>query len=176
MKRFSKKIITKDESTSIKAWTEDSGSIKQYMWGLTDDKIAKKHSESLFSLFDKYSSNVKQNIYLYRGMAIPDDLFSFMNYDKLSKGSLYTPDDKAISSFSKSKRIAYDFALDSEHQNKVVLKIESNSTEMIDITDISTVAKEEEIILTKNIWYNVRHIKKINNGGATWMLIILKKI
>ena len=87
------------------------------MWGLTDDVVAKKHSENLFGLFGKYNKT------LYRGMAIDDDLFQAMGYHLLKKGSLYTPDDKAISSFSVSKKIAYDFAMDGEHKNKVILQI-----------------------------------------------------
>ena len=175
MKTFKIENITKDEINSIKEWTEDSSVIKQYMWGLTDNVVAKKHSENLFGLFDKYSSNVKNNKILYRGMAIPDDLFQAMGYNLLKKGSSYTPDDKAISSFSVSKKIAYDFAIDGEHKNKVILKIKSHNQDMLDITNISTVAKEEETILTKNIWYNVKHIKKRTVGGVKWLLIILQK-
>ncbi len=172
---FTEKIITEKEKKSITAWTDDSSSIKNFMWGISDDKVAKEHSDTLFSLFDKYSSNVKKGKILYRGMAVPDDLFKFMGYDKLVKGSDYTPDDKAISSFSTSKKVAYDFAFDGEHKQKVIIKIKSHNADMFDITDISSVAKEEETILTKSIWYNVTHIRKSEYGGVKWMLIVLKK-
>ena len=118
---------------------------------------------------------MKANTTLYRGMAIHDDLFNAMGYSNLVKGSVYTPDNKAISSFSASNRIAYEFAKDSEHTNKIVLKIESHGADMFDITNISTVAKEEETILTRNIWYTVKHIKNYTDGGAKWLLITLQK-
>jgi len=175
MKKFSDKTITHQEKKSITAWTDDSSSIKHFMWGISDDKVSKEHSETLFGLFNKYSSNVKTGKILYRGMAVPNNLFEFMGYDKLVKGSDYTPDNKAISSFSSSKKVAYDFAFDGEHKQKVIIKIKSHNEDMLDITSVSSAAKEEETILTKNIWYNIVHIRKSEYGGVKWMLIVLKK-
>jgi len=172
---FSEKIITKIEKSIIEKWTENSSEYKKIMWGISDNKDIKKEVDILFSLFEKYDSNVKKEINLYRGISVDTNIFKSMGYDKLKKGSLYTPDDKAITSFTKSKRIAYDFAFDGAFENKVILKITSHSENMLDISNVSTVAQEEETILTKNVWYNVKQIKKITNGGAKWLLIILQK-
>lgn len=145
------------------------------MWGLSDDKKAKKQADILFGLFDKYESNLKKGTKLYRGMSVPDEIFMQMGYDRLRKGDKYTPDDKAIASFSKLKKVAYDFALDGEHKNKVILKIVSDNKSLIDISKLSIEQEEKEVLLSKNIWYNISHIKKYNTGGIKWMLIILKK-
>ncbi len=175
-KVFNKNSIEQYEREAIERWTEDSSEIKKVMWGISDNKDAKNDAEVMFALFEKYESNVKDGLTLYRGMSIPKEIFTSMGYDKLVAGSSYTPDDKAISSFTKSKRIAYDFAVDGEFEDKVIIKVVAHKENMLDISSISTVAEEEETILTKNIWYNIRQIKRIIRGGARWLLIVLEKM
>jgi len=173
---FSEKVIDKKEKEAIQEWTKDSSQIKQVMWGILQDEEAEKYADTLFGLFDKYASNVEKGKTLYRGMSIPEDIFFTMGYDKLKKGDRYTPDDKAISSFSASKKVAYDFAKDGNFEYRVILKIKSHNQDLLDISESSTVAKEEETILAKKVWYNVMHIKKYERGGEKWMLVVLKKI
>jgi hypothetical protein len=174
-KVFGKNSITQFEMKAVKRWTEDSSEIKKCMWGISNNEDAKRDACILFSLFEKYESNIEDGIALYRGMSIPKEVFIAMGYDTLVKGSSYTPDDKAISSFTKSKRIAYDFAADGEFEDKVIIKVLSHKENMLDISSMSTVAQEEETILTKNMWYNVKQIKKIKRGDERWLLMALEK-
>jgi len=73
-------------------------------------------------------------------------------------------------------KIAYDFAKDGNFEYRVILKIKSHNQDLLDISEASTVAKEEETILAKKVWYNIMHIKKYERGGEKWMLVVLKKI
>jgi len=167
------KNIKPEELKVIQTWTKDSSEIKQTMWEI-DDKF-KKEADIMFSLFDNYKGNVEKGTILYRGMAVPESIYLGMGYDKLVRGSDYTPDNKAISSFSRSKRIAYDFAFEGEASYKVIIKIAAKEEEnLLDITKLSEVHKEEESILHKNIWYNVSKIKRISRGGVEWLLMELK--
>ena len=169
---FIKKNIKQEELLVISKWTKESSDIKNTMWGV--DNLHKKEADIMFSLFDNYQSNVTIGTVLYRGMAVPEDLFLAMEYDKLTKGSHYTPDEVAISSFSKSKKIAFEFAMEGDSRRKVILKIYAKDENLLDITSFSEVEKEEENILHKNIWYNVVKIKSINRGGIEWLLMELK--
>jgi hypothetical protein len=170
-KKFGINTLNNKEIEVIKQWTEDSSEIKTDMWtGKNTETVA-----ALFGMFDKYSSNVVKHTKLYRGMSVPDTIFFGMGYDKLSKGDPYTPDDKAISSFSMSKVVAVEYAADGVHSNKVIIRIESHAYDMFDISDFSAIDGEEETILTKNIWYTVHNIKRIKQGEDQWLLLVLKK-
>ena len=58
-KKFSGKVITNEEKKAIIKWSKDNTKIKKVMWKLSNDKKAKKYVDILFSLFDKYESNLK---------------------------------------------------------------------------------------------------------------------
>ncbi len=117
---------------------------------------------------------LKKGTTLYRGMSIASNLYYGMGYDTLEKGDVFSPDEKAIVSFSKSKRIAFEFADDGNSEYKVVIKIQSTEKNLLDISNISKKDKEEETILHKNMWYNISTIKKSEYGGTKWLLMILK--
>ena len=168
---FKTNILNKNEIQYLQEWTDDSFRIKSDMW----DEKETEATKTLFSLFDKYSSNVKSGTKLYRGMNIPNSLFYGMGYHQLEKGDNYTPDTLAISSFSLSKLISFEYAMDGEYKNNVIIRVLSSDENAINITGVSTVSKEEETILTKNVWYNIAHIKRFEEGGNTWTLIMLIK-
>lgn len=174
-KDFIKENLEEIEIQALDEWCQDSYDIKQYMWELSSDSLSGRFCEAIFGMFDSYNSNVKEETILYRGMSVPDEIFFAMGYDLLKKGDYYTPDDKAITSFTKSNRIAYEFARDGYFNNKVVIKIKSHGDEMFDISSISSLAEEEETILMKNLWYNVKSVKRYDNGGVKWLILILEK-
>ena len=176
MEDFIKDNLEEIEVLALEEWCQDSYDIKQYMWELSNDSLSRNFSEAIFGMFNKYKSNVEEKTILYRGMSIPDKIFFAMGYDLLKKGSFYTPDDKAITSFTKSNRIAYEFARDGYFNNKVVIRVESHGDEMFDISSISSLAAEEETILMKNLWYNVKRVKRYDNGGEKWLILILEKL
>jgi len=176
MQRFTKEILTKDEITSIKAWTDDSSSIKQYMWGLTDNSVAKKHAENMFSLFDKYKPNVKSGTVLYRGMSFTKEMFEIFNYHKITKGDLHTPDDMAIVSFSTDRKKAFEYATMSNQNNYKVAYILQNETKALDISKISTKPSEEENIITKATNYKVIYVREFKRGDELWKIIKIKEV
>ena len=174
MKIFSKENITKDEINSIKEWTEDSSTIKQYMWGLTDDVVAKKHSKNLFGLFDKYKPNIKSDTVLYRGMSFSKEDFEYFGYDKIVKNTYDTPDNMAIVSFSTDKKKAFEYATVSKNNNYKVAYILQNETKALDISKISTKSSEKENIITKARKYKVVYTREFKRGDELWLVIKLK--
>lgn len=172
MKEFKKEIITDKELKAIENWTDDSEDIKAVMWGVKDNAHASIQAGILFNLFEKYTSNIKINIPIYRGISMDKETWNLYEYDKLKKGDLYSPDDGALVSFSKNKRVAYDFAYEYEGNYKLIIRAMSEEGTVFDISQISTLASEAETIITKNLWYNVEQIKR----SGQWMLIILGKI
>ncbi|MBL0708787.1 MAG: hypothetical protein JJW00_07070 [Sulfurimonas sp.] len=134
------------------------------MWGFGGSLAIKKDSEILFGLFSKYSSNVESGTKLYRGMSLSHDNFINLGYNRLQKDDLFSPDNKAIVSFSKSKRVAFDFANNSNRDYKIIILTKSNNKNIIDISKVSTKLEEEETIFSKNI-------KRINR----WILIKLEE-
>ena len=172
---FSEKIITKDEKESIVKWTEDSSDIKKVMWGLSEDKRAKKYADTLFSLFDKYKSNLEKGTKLYRGMSFTGDDFRYYGYDKIVSGKKDIPDDKAIVSFSKNKRKAFEYATMTDRKYKVVYILE-NEDEALDISKISAKPEEKESIITKGKEYLVKYTRIFKKGDAIWKVIKLKKM
>jgi len=159
----------------LKEWTNDSSEFKQYMWGISENNKYRDKVLTISTLFDKYESNVKVGTVLYRGMSIPDDLYYYLGYDKLDNNGKYSPDEKAITSFSVSKDIAYQYAKSLEFNKKVIIKlIVDDNNGLIDISDISTVPNEREVVLNKGLWYNIKRIKKINKGDEQWLLMVIQ--
>ena len=171
-KVFSVSVITQDEKEAIVAWTKDSSEIKKVMWGIGDDKTAKRYADTLFSLFDKYESNLKIGTKLYRGMSFVKEDYFFYGYDKIKKGDRHTPDTKAIVSFSTNKRKAFEYASSDRHYKVVYILEEDDSA--LDISKISVKPEEEESIITKGKVYLVSHTKVFKRGGETWKVIKLK--
>ena len=172
MKKFNAKNLTDIEIKTIKKWTEDSTNIKMTMWGLSKTHI--HEANILFNLFDKYTPNIKNGIKLYRGMSFTEADFRFYNFHKISVGDLHTPDEKAIVSFSTSKRLAFEYATYSNAKNYKVLYILENEKDAFDISSLSSKPFEEENIITKNIWYNVVHVRVFKRGGEIWKIIKIK--
>ena len=172
-KVFGASVITQDEKEAIVAWTTDSSEIKKVMWGIGKDKTAKRYADTLFSLFDKYASNLKRGTKLYRGMSFTKEMFERFNFDKVLKGELHTPDREAIVSFSTNKRKAFEYA-NSDRSYKVVYILEGDDS-ALDISKISVKPEEEESIITKGKIYSVSHTKVFKRGGETWKVIKLKK-
>ena len=173
-KVFSKKVVTKIEKEAIVNWTIDSTEIKKVMWGISKDKKAKKYADVLFSLFDKYESNLKKSTKLYRGMSFSEEMFKKFNYDKVKKGEIHTPDDMAIVSFSKDKKRAFEYATITDRKYRVIYILE-NETEALDISKISAKPEEKESIITKGKEYLVTYTRIFNRGDETWKVIKLKK-
>ena len=171
---FSEKVITKTEKEAIVNWTIDSTEIKKVMWGISEDKKAKNYANILFSLFDKYESNLKKGTKLYRGMSFTEEMFEKFNYDKIKKGEIHTPDDRAIVSFSTNKKKAFEYAIMTDRKYKVVYILE-NETEALDISKISAKPEEKESIITKGKEYFVTYTRIFNRGDETWKVIKLKK-
>ena len=171
---FSEKILTKEEKESIVEWSRDSTEIKKVMWGISDDKKAKEYANILFSLFDKYESNLKKGTKLYRGMSFTEEMFKKFNYDKVRKSEIHIPDDMAIVSFSTDKRKAFEYATMSDRRYKVVYILE-NETEALDISEISVKPEEKESIITKGKEYLVTYIRIFKRGDKIWKIIKLKK-
>ena len=171
---FSEKILTKEEKESIVEWSRDSTEIKKVMWGISDDKKAKEYANILFSLFDKYESNLKKGTKLYRGMSFTEEMFKKFNYDKVRKSEIHIPDDMAIVSFSTDKRKAFEYATMSDRRYKVVYILE-NETEALDISEISVKPEEKESIITKSKEYLVTYIRIFKRGDKIWKIIKLKK-
>ena len=171
---FNEKIITKDEKESIVKWTEDSSDIKKVMWELSEDKRAKKYADTLFSLFDKYESNLKKGTKLYRGISFTKEDFIYFGYDKVKRGSKEVPDHKAIVSFSANKRKAFEYATITDRKYKVVYILE-NEDEALDISKISAKPEEKESIITKGKEYLVTYTRIFKRGEELWKVIKLKK-
>lgn len=160
--------ITKEEKNAIWEWSLDSTKIKKAMWGKASNIKAKKEAEIIEKMFDKYKSNINAGTVLYRGKGISDDEWKDI-YSKLEIGSKYSPDNLAVTSFSRDKNIAYGFAYDSEYNKKLLLKYVFHSGNLLDISMFSSMPNEEENILDKNIWYNVKEIEKCEEGGILWL-------
>jgi len=173
-KVFSEKVITKTEKEAIVNWTIDSTEIKKVMWGISEDKKAKSYADTLFSLFDKYESNLKKDTKLYRGMSFTEEMFKKFNYDKVRKGEIHTPDDMAIVSFSTDKKKAFEYATMTGRKYKVVYILE-NETEALDISKFSAKPEEKESIITKGKEYLVTYTRIFNRGDEIWKVIKLKK-
>lgn len=175
--RFEKKILDKKEIEVICEWVADSTEIKKCMWEFSKKPHYMKSADILFNLFDKYDSNVEENTVLYRGIALPNELYKEFSYHTIKKGDTYTPDDKAVTSFTRSKHIAYTFAEENEFHNKIIIKVFSHGSDMFDISMIPKFSfDEEETIIMKNICYNVRSVKRYKlQGGITWLLLVLEK-
>ena len=173
-KVFSKKVVTKIEKEAIVNWTIDSTEIKKVMWGISKDKKAKKYADILFSLFDKYESNLKRGIKLYRGMSFSEDDFKYFGYDKVKKGELHVPDVNAIISFSTDKKRAFEYATITDRKYRVVYILE-NETKALDISKISAKPEEKESIITKGKEYLVTYTRIFNRGDEIWKVIKLKK-
>jgi len=173
-KIFSKNNITKIEKEAIFEWTKDSTEIKKVMWEIGKDKKAKVYANILFSLFDKYESNLKKGTKLYRGMSFTEDDFKYYGYDKIVAGKKDIPDNKAIVSFSKDKRKAFEYANVKEKNFKVIYILE-NENEALDISEVSARPEEKESIITKGKEYLVTHTKVFNRGVEKWKVIKLKK-
>ena len=171
---FSEKIITKDEKESIVKWTEDSSDIKKVMWGLSEDKRAKKYADTLFSLFDKYESNLKKGMKIYRGMSFTEDDFRYYGYDKVKKDEIHIIDTKAIVSFSKNKRKAFEYATMTDRKYKIIYILE-NEIKALDISKISAKPEEKESIITKGEEYLVKYTRIFKRGDKIWKVIKLKK-
>jgi len=175
LKDFTIDHLEKYEIAAIKNWTRDSTPIKQYMWGVDENLEAAGMASILFGLFERYQKNVATGERLYRGMAVPDDLYYGLGYDDLTKGDLYSPDELAIASFSKSKRVAYEYARDGEAINKVILRVVVREEDpVLHIEEFSEAKEEAEVLLNKNVWYTVKQTKAIKVGGIRWKLIILE--
>ena len=174
-KVFNEKYLTNDEKKAIREWTKDSTNIKLYMWGLLNDKTAKKHADNLFGLFDKYESNIKKETKLYRGMSFTEDDFRYYQYDKVKKDELHIPDVKAIVSFSTNKRKAFEYATMTDKKYKVVYILE-NEAKAFDISKISVKPEDKESIITKGREYLVTHTKIFKRGDEIWKVIKLKKM
>ena len=172
MEKFRREIITNDEINAIENWTDDSYDIKAVMWGIKKNAHASIQAKILFNLFNKYDTNIEQNIPMYRGISMDKETWETYEYESLKKGDLYSPDEDAIVSFSKNKRVAYDFAYEYTGEYKIIIKVMSNQGKALDISSMSTLTSEEETIITKNLWYNVERIKR----RGKWMLIILGQL
>jgi len=173
-KIFSKNNITKIEKEAIFEWTKDSTEIKKVMWEIGKDKKAKVYANILFSLFDKYESNLKKGTKLYRGMSFTEDDFKYYGYDKIVAGKKDIPDNKAIVSFSKDKRKAFEYA-NVKNKNFKVIYILENENEALDISEVSARPEEKESIITKGKEYLVTYTKVFNRGVEKWKIIKLKK-
>jgi len=171
---FNEKIITKKEREAIVEWSIDSTEIKKVMWGISEDKKAKDYADILFSLFDKYDSNLKKGVRLYRGMSFTEEMFKKFNYDKVKKGEIHTPDEKAIVSFSTDKRKAFEYATMTNRKYKVIYILE-NEDEALDISKISVKPEEKESIITKGKEYLVTYTRIFTKGDEIWKIIKLKK-
>ena len=174
-KVFSEKVITKTEKDAIVNWTIDSTEIKKVMWGISEDKKAKNYANILFSLFDKYESNLKKGTKLYRGMSFTEEMFEKFGFDKTNKGKIEYPDNKAIVSFSTDKKKAFEYATMTNRKYKVVYILE-NETEALDISKISAKPEEKESIITKGKEYLVTYTRIFNRGDEIWKVIKLKKM
>jgi len=170
MKKFNKNILIDNEIKAIEEWTTDSDDIKRAMWKSDFNAYNGVLAKSLFSVFDKYSTNIPIGTKIYRGLSITDDEYKMFQYNILKKGDKYSPDTKAIVSFSRDKKIAYDFADEGQGSHNIILKTLSDKS-TIDITQLSVLEEERETIINSNIWYNVINIKRIGK----WTIIILKK-
>ncbi len=170
---FSEEVLLLHEREAIKAWTRDSSNIKQAMWGNPPDEKSSILARTLFELFERYTSNLAKGTRLYRGMSIPDHVFAMLGYDTLKVGDSYSPDELAVTSFTRSKRVAYEFARDGAFAHKVLIVLPSGDG-MLDIASLSTEVDEQEIILMQNLWYTVTRVKDISTGGSSWKIIILK--
>jgi hypothetical protein len=133
------------------------------MWGISENKQAKKYADTLFSLFDKHESNLRKGTKLYRGMSFTEEMFKNFNYDKIKEGEIHTPDDKAIVSFSTDKRKAFEYATMTDRKYKVVYILE-NETEALDISKISVKPEEKESIITKGKEYLVTYTRIFKRG------------
>jgi len=171
---FNEKIITKKEREAIVEWSIDSTEIKKVMWGISEDKKAKDYADILFSLFDKNDSNLKKGVRLYRGMSFTEEMFKKFNYDKVKKGEIHTPDEKAIVSFSTDKRKAFEYATMTNRKYKVIYILE-NEDEALDISKISVKPEEKESIITKGKEYFVTYTRIFTKGDEIWKIIKLKK-
>jgi len=167
METFNEKNLTVIEKNTIKEWTTDSTDIKKTMWGLTKSHI--HQANIIFGLFDKYKPNIKQGTTLYRGINFTKEDFLYYGFGDIHVGDLHSPDDKAIVSFSKNKEQAYKYASNSNTHK--VLYILENEKDALDISAISDKPHEEENIITKNIWYNVKYTKIFKRGNELWKII-----
>ncbi len=170
MEKFDKYVLLDNEIKAIEEWTADSDDIKKAMWKSDFKSYNGVLAKSLFGLFDKYSTNMLIGTKIYRGLSLTDDEYKIFKYDILKKGDVYSPDTKAIVSFSRDKRVAYDFAEDGQGSNNIILKTLSTNT-TIDITQLSVLEEERETIINSNMWYNIVNVKRIGK----WTIIILKK-
>ena len=167
-------MFSKVEKEAISIWTNDSSAIKKAMWGYAKNSDALKIANVLNQMFGKYKQMHAE--YLYRGMSVPEDLYFAMGYDSIKVGDSYTPDDKAITSFSSSKRIAYEYCISGGDKYKVLLRIKPDKDCCVDISSVSTKKEEQEVLLKPNIWYNVERIKRVKDErGTIWLLMILKR-
>ena len=139
------------------------------MWGLSKTHI--HEANTLLNLFNKYTPNIKDGAKLYRWMSFTKEDFSFYGFDGISAGNLHTPDEKAIVSFSTNKRQAFEYATSSKVKNYKVIYILENEIDAFDISSISENQYEEENIITKNIWYNVKYTKIYKRGEELWKII-----
>ena len=169
MKKFDKINITHIEKSVIKEWTEDSTNIKMTMWGIT--KTHTHQANTLFELFYKYNPNIKKNSTLYRGMSFNKKDFISYGYGDISKGDLHSPDSMAIVSFSSDKREAFKYADFNKTNTYKVFYILENEMDAFDISKLSVAENESENIITKNVWYNVEHIKTYKRGEELWKII-----
>ena len=159
-KMFNVDNLTEDEYSVIKEWTKDG------YRDIRDSYFKGESHKSLESIFRKYKENY--NGILFRGIGLSvvnDDSIEYIKYlSSIKEGDIYT--DIAPSSWSKNQEVAEHFLL---YGNvSVLLVIIDAKNTGYDISLVSSIKKEDEVLIKPNDTFKVVEINTTSEKGVMY--------
>jgi len=175
MERLTNKTITKEEKEVINSWLDfyECQKIRNAFYGIVEDKKYLKQVKILEKMFEKYDSFLDKNEPIYRGIrfkkGIDDKRFIILieNLNKSFKNNEIIQIDKAPSSFTKNKEVAYnEFAkVESDEFYSIIFEVINRKSNELYIKDYAgKFAYQEEIIIKSHkAKYEIIEINKSND-------------
>ena len=179
MKILNPKNILKTESHVIQDWLmyDTCKNIRASFYGKKVDEKYRKEALILEDMLTKYDSNLNKDEHIYRGIRFrkDDDLFDILvnTYKEASKNDGLVRIDKAPSSFSRNKKVAYEeFARVSDNNyNSLVFHLTKRKKGELYIKDFAGkfTYQDEIVVKSHNSLYKVKSIDE--NDGLTIIYI-----
>lgn len=179
MEILNHKNILKTESYVIHDWLiyDACKNIRASFYGEKVDEKYRKEALILENMFTKYDSNLNKDEHIYRGIRFRknDDLFDILvnTYKEASRNDGLIRIDKAPSSFSRNKKVAYEeFArVNDNSYNSLVFHLTKRKKGELYIKDFAgKFAYQDEIVIkSHNSLYKVKSINE--NDGLTIIYI-----
>ena len=174
MKQLTKETITSEERDIINDWLDYYGckKIRDVYYDVFTDKDYINKAKTLDNMFEKYDSFLNKNETIYRGIRFEqkDERFNILinTYKKAYNNNGLVVIDKAPSSFSRNKNVAYnEFAMvNNNRYNSIVFElVKRNDNELYIKKFAGKFAYQDEIVVKSHkCLYEITDIVESDNS------------